>query len=557
MTLRRHHTTPSSAGRSVISSVSVGRNITRQRSSPRSFKSNPHVGFMRHSPPTTPRMRIPTKNTTWQQTASWSTVPLSLADCKNSPHIGWFRHAPPSSLESSSTAPVLLSFSEKEMLWNLLKELDPSLQNIQKMSSLEMLNISRQHLLVYGSLPGGVKSRSKRNHSNKNSRNHHLVKDFTESSAAGTMSTVHALSRLASWFLFPVAHDAESCGYNHSTTTTTVPKKKKTSKDNQNISLLNLIVSPYLPSFLEDPMLPPAHTHRSDSASSLSQEDCDDSDASSSVCDSEFSSEPTPPSRPLCSPDDDDKNRDLTRSVSSLAEAYYAHKSTSKDFTTITESTCGEGPMRPSMSSSSLSANNPISPHRLDYVITQMDVARMTRNASRHLDVQSILSLPAITYKKGVRMTEQGWSWTIVEEAEGRKEMMNSAQQQQQKESEADFCVICLEHFQDGDRLRVLPCDHSFHVGCIDRWLSGSQSFDDCYTSGCPTCKKQPIKPRSSSFNEISDLDNNNVRSEKHRSGSLDGSVPSWAFAQIGSALVAAQQEQGASICSGASSSSS
>ena len=33
-----------------------------------------------------------------------------------------------------------------------------------------------------------------------------------------------------------------------------------------------------------------------------------------------------------------------------------------------------------------------------------------------------------------------------------------------------DTCVICLEHFIDGDRLRVLPCDHSFHVGCIDTY---------------------------------------------------------------------------------------
>ena len=36
---------------------------------------------------------------------------------------------------------------------------------------------------------------------------------------------------------------------------------------------------------------------------------------------------------------------------------------------------------------------------RLDYVITQMDIVRMQRNASRHLDVESIYQLPTVTYQ--------------------------------------------------------------------------------------------------------------------------------------------------------------
>lgn len=78
-------------------------------------------------------------------------------------------------------------------------------------------------------------------------------------------------------------------------------------------------------------------------------------------------------------------------------------------------------------------------------------------------------------------------------------------------------CVICLEHFVEGDRLRVLPCQHSFHVGCIDRWLSGSHSHLECYTSGCPICKKRPLDIENSARN--------------------DGSVPSWAFSHIGQSL--------------------
>jgi len=42
-------------------------------------------------------------------------------------------------------------------------------------------------------------------------------------------------------------------------------------------------------------------------------------------------------------------------------------------------------------------------------------------------------------------------------------------------------CTICLDSFVKGDRLRVLPCVHSFHVNCIDQWLKGHIT--------CPLCK--------------------------------------------------------------------
>lgn len=42
-------------------------------------------------------------------------------------------------------------------------------------------------------------------------------------------------------------------------------------------------------------------------------------------------------------------------------------------------------------------------------------------------------------------------------------------------------CTICMEEFTTGDCLRCLPCLHAYHVPCIDKWLSLSQS--------CPVCK--------------------------------------------------------------------
>jgi RING-like zinc finger len=127
------------------------------------------------------------------------------------------------------------------------------------------------------------------------------------------------------------------------------------------------------------------------------------------------------------------------------------------------------------------------------------------------------------------------------------------------KNEEDDICVICFEQFNNGDRLRVLPCSHSFHVGCIDKWLCGSHSFQDCYTAGCPTCKKHPqVHFTTGTTNNSNCLPttrtttatgmNNyyNIEGNYHQQhyaptslyDSIDGSAPSWSFTRIGSALM-------------------
>lgn len=36
---------------------------------------------------------------------------------------------------------------------------------------------------------------------------------------------------------------------------------------------------------------------------------------------------------------------------------------------------------------------------------------------------------------------------------------------------EATICSICVSAFRDGNIIRMLPCNHIYHRGCIDEWL--------------------------------------------------------------------------------------
>ncbi|XP_030544440.2 uncharacterized protein LOC115750953 [Rhodamnia argentea] len=51
------------------------------------------------------------------------------------------------------------------------------------------------------------------------------------------------------------------------------------------------------------------------------------------------------------------------------------------------------------------------------------------------------------------------------------------------KEGEnAEQCYICLAEYEEGDKIRVLPCHHEYHVTCIDKWLKEIHGI-------CPLCR--------------------------------------------------------------------
>ena len=280
--------------------------------------------------------------------------------------------------------------------------------------------------------------------------------------------------------------------------------------------------------------------------------------------------------------------------LSSQAEAYYALGAVYRHI--LAESS-------PDMNRSELTRRRSDSLDeidRLDYEITQMDIVRMNRIASRHLDVESIVRLPVLTYQEKNASSKNGaptiatipedreptvsssqpesrdtdnvasrideeekhdteFSWMLVPPTHdddsfgssstgqyagyfGDNNTLKSERGQHQehgmKDTGNDMCVICLESFISGDRLRVLPCTHSFHVGCIDRWLSGSHSFYDCYTAGCPTCK---VRPNTAAMIDPTSPQQQYSVSPTQLQES-DGSVPSWALARIGHIL--AQESQ-------------
>lgn len=48
-------------------------------------------------------------------------------------------------------------------------------------------------------------------------------------------------------------------------------------------------------------------------------------------------------------------------------------------------------------------------------------------------------------------------------------------------EGEEDKCAVCLSEFERDEHVRTLPCNHIFHVECIDRWL--------VFNKKCPVCR--------------------------------------------------------------------
>jgi hypothetical protein len=74
------------------------------------------------------------------------------------------------------------------------------------------------------------------------------------------------------------------------------------------------------------------------------------------------------------------------------------------------------------------------------------------RLARKRLSRSNLKKLPLIKFKKGVGFMET--------------------------------CAVCLEDFEEGEKLRQLPCKHAYHTKCIDPWLLKNRKV-------CPVCKRK------------------------------------------------------------------
>ncbi|KAH9505940.1 E3 ubiquitin-protein ligase rnf13 [Dermatophagoides farinae] len=89
-----------------------------------------------------------------------------------------------------------------------------------------------------------------------------------------------------------------------------------------------------------------------------------------------------------------------------------------------------------------------------------------------------------------------------------RKDLKKVTLQKFEKGIFYETCAICLDDYIEGEKIRILPCNHAYHMKCIDPWLTKNRRV-------CPVCKAKVTLPGMEEYSD-SDSDNDNQRSNRY-----------------------------------------
>lgn len=67
----------------------------------------------------------------------------------------------------------------------------------------------------------------------------------------------------------------------------------------------------------------------------------------------------------------------------------------------------------------------------------------------------------------------------------------------QKRQNDIEQCYICLMEYEEGDSIRILPCNHEFHQICIDKWLKEIHRV-------CPLCRGDVCRANVSTMDKLS-----------------------------------------------------